>query len=75
MELYYFSAFAENDSSAGPGGEQRRLCGLEHTHPGYAPAPDPAAIFSEGGEVINLHIEGSLTILAPGLKGYQYGNT
>ena len=26
------------------------------------PPPDPAGLFSEGGEVIELHIEGSLTI-------------
>ena len=30
--------------------------------------PDPAALFSEGGEVINLHIEGSLTIPKSGIK-------
>ena len=30
---------------------------------------------SEGGEIIKLHIEGSLTIPIPGLKGYNDGNT
>ena len=29
--------------------------------------------FSEGAEVIKLHIEGSLTIPASRLKGYNYG--
>ena len=33
-----------------------------------APLPDPAGLFSEGGEVIQLHVEGSLTILKPGIK-------
>ena len=28
--------------------------------------PDPTGLFSEGGEVIKLHIEGSLTIPKPG---------
>ena len=35
---------------------------------GPSPPPDPAALFSEGGEVIKLHIEGSLTIPAPDIK-------
>ena len=30
--------------------------------------PDPAGLFSEGGEVITLHIEGSLTIPVTGIK-------
>ena len=30
--------------------------------------PDPAGLFSEGGEVIKLHMEGSLTISRPGIK-------
>ena len=30
--------------------------------------PDPAGLFSEGGEVIKLHIEGSLTIPITGIK-------
>ena len=29
---------------------------------------DPACIFSEGGEVMKLHIEGFLTIPIPGIK-------
>ena len=29
---------------------------------------DPAALFSEGGEVMKLHIEGSLMIPKPGIK-------
>ena len=31
-------------------------------------------LFSEGGEVIKLRIEGSLTIPTAGIKGYNYGN-
>ena len=30
--------------------------------------PDSAALFSEGGEAIKLHIEGSLTIPKPGIQ-------
>ena len=30
--------------------------------------PDPAGLFSEGSEVMKLHIEGSLTIYKPGIK-------
>ena len=30
-----------------------------------------ARLFSEGGEVMKLHIEGSLTIPTPGSKGYN----
>ena len=32
-------------------------------------------LFSEGGEVKQLHIEGSLTIPTPGIKVHNYGNT
>ena len=31
-------------------------------------APEPAGLFSEGGEVIKLHIEGSITIPTTGIK-------
>ena len=34
--------------------------------------PDPAGYFSEGGEVIQLLIEGSLTIRTSGIKRYNY---
>ena len=34
---------------------------------GVATAPDSAGIVSEGGEVIELHIEGSQTIPKPGI--------
>ena len=33
-----------------------------------ATPPDPAGLFSEGGEVIQLHIDGSLTIPTTGIK-------
>ena len=32
------------------------------------PPPDPAVIFSEGGEIIKLHNEGPLTIRTTGIK-------
>ena len=37
--------------------------------------PNPAGMFSEDGEVITLHIDGSLTIPKPGIKRYTYANT
>ena len=36
--------------------------------------PDPAGLFSEGGEVIKLRTEGSLMIPTTWIKGYSYGN-
>ena len=37
--------------------------------------PDPAGIFSVGGEIIKLHIEGSLTMPVICIfKGYHNGN-
>ena len=32
------------------------------------PSPDPAGLFSEGGEVMKLRIIGSITIPKPGIK-------
>ena len=37
--------------------------------------PIRLAFFREGAEVIKLHLEGSVTIPKPGLKGYKCGNT
>ena len=39
---------------------------VARTRPGLP--PDPVGLFSEGGEVINLHIEGSLTIPTTRIK-------
>ena len=40
-----------------------------------ATPPDPAGLFSEGGEVTKLYIEGSLTIPRTEIKSLTYGNT
>ena len=47
------------------GGSSGRLC--------RAAPPDPAGLFSEGGEVIHLHIEGSLTIPKPRVRRITMG--
>ena len=36
--------------------------------------PDPAGLFSEGGDATKLHIEGSLMIPTSGIKRVDYGN-